>query len=675
MDKDRFIGKRLDGRYEIRELIGVGGMAYVYKAYDNIDNRIVAIKILKEEFSSNEEFLRRFKNESKAIAMLSHPNIVKVYDVSFGDLLQYIVMEYIDGITLKEFIARQGALRWKDAVHFVIQILRALQHAHDNGIVHRDVKPQNIMLLPDGVIKVTDFGIARFARSEHRTITDKAIGSVHYISPEQARGESTDEKSDIYSVGIILYEMLTGELPFEAENAVSVAIMQLQTEPKSPREINPEIPLGLEQITEKAMRKDRMKRYQSAAEMLCDLEEFRRDPDMVFDHNYFLDSEPTRIVRTPVDTVPTAGGVENDEEDGDEAPRKVPVMPILGGIAVALVAVLVVLGVLLIPRLFGGSSDSFPCPEFVGQEYEDVRNNDEYKDLNITVEQEYSADTPEGYISDQSPKAGRSIKRSQEIVITVSTGRKKVKVPDVTGESEAVGSSVLKSSKFKIGNHIEVIDKDIEKGNIVRTDPEAGTLVDEGTKVTLYISSGPEVKYGTVPSVIGHQLEDARELIEKAGFTVTVKDVDNTAPKGTVLDQSPAGEKKNVARGSEITLTVSTGTPPTKTVKINVKFDLNIHVIAALKGKSGKVKIEFSDGTVKETGIISYNGSTDISYSTKKTGKIEGTVYVQLSEDGITEWVPYLDIIVDPDNGSTSIHSIYPLPGEESSYPEGTDDN
>ncbi|MBQ3561957.1 MAG: serine/threonine protein kinase, partial [Clostridia bacterium] len=231
---DRFVGKRLDGRYEIREILGIGGMAVVYKAYDNVENRIVAIKILRKEYATNEEFLRRFKNESKAISLLSHPNIVKIYDVSFGDLIQYIVMEYIEGITLKEFIEREGSLSWKDAVYYTIQILRGLQHAHDRGIVHRDVKPQNIMLLPDGTIKVTDFGIARFARSEQKTITDKAIGSVHYISPEQARGETTDERTDIYSVGVILYEMLTGRLPFQADNAVSVAIMQLQREPQLP---------------------------------------------------------------------------------------------------------------------------------------------------------------------------------------------------------------------------------------------------------------------------------------------------------------------------------------------------------------------------------------------------------------------------------------------------------
>ena len=284
---DKFVGKRLDGRYEIKEIIGVGGMAVVYKAYDSIEDRIVAIKILKEEFASNEEFQRRFKNESKAIAVLSHPNIVKVFDVSFGDLIQYIVMEYIDGITLKEYIERNGVLPWSDAVNISIQILRGLQHAHDKGIVHRDVKPQNIMILADNTVKVTDFGIARFARNESKTITDKAIGSVHYISPEQVKGELTDEKADIYSVGVIMYEMITGTLPFEAESAISVAMMQLQAEPKLPTHLNPLIPLGLEQITMKAMQKDAANRYKTAAEMLHDLEQFKRDPEMTFKPTYF----------------------------------------------------------------------------------------------------------------------------------------------------------------------------------------------------------------------------------------------------------------------------------------------------------------------------------------------------------------------------------------------------
>ena len=282
---DRFIGKRLDGRYEIHELIGVGGMAYVYKAYDRVEGRWVAIKILKEEFSNNSDFLRRFRNESKAIAVLNHPNIVKVYDVSFGDQIQYIVMEFIDGITLKEYIEQEGTIRWQEAVHFTTQILMALECAHEKGIIHRDIKPQNIMLLQDGSIKVADFGIARFLQSETQTMTDKAIGSVHYIAPEQASGDYITDKADIYSVGVMLYEMLTGKLPFVADNAVSVALMQLQAKPVMPRELNPSIPRGLEQITMRAMEKNPVDRFQSAGEMLDDLDEFRRNPNIVFHYD------------------------------------------------------------------------------------------------------------------------------------------------------------------------------------------------------------------------------------------------------------------------------------------------------------------------------------------------------------------------------------------------------
>ena len=279
---DNYIGKRLDGRYEITELIGQGGMANVYKATDVLDNRIVAVKILKREFSESDEFLRRFRNESKAIAVLSHPNIVKIYDMGFSEKLQYIVMEYIDGITLKEYIDSERVLNWKDAVHFIIQILRALQHAHNRGIVHRDIKPQNIMLLTDGTIKVMDFGIAKFAREESMTATDQAIGTVHYISPEQARGDVTDEKSDIYSVGVMFYEMLTGQKPFDTDNPVSIAVMHIKNIPVRPRDINPNIPSGLEEIIMHAMEKDAENRYQTASDMIRDIEAFKQNNQIIF---------------------------------------------------------------------------------------------------------------------------------------------------------------------------------------------------------------------------------------------------------------------------------------------------------------------------------------------------------------------------------------------------------
>ena len=292
---DKNIGVILDGRYEVKKRIGVGGMADVYRAFDRLEGRDVAVKILKNEYTKNDEFLQRFKNESKAIAVLSHPNIVKVYDVSFGDRIQYIVMEYIDGITLKEYISHQHVIPWKEAVHFTVQILQALQHAHEKGIVHRDMKPQNIMLLQDGSIKVTDFGIARFSNNETRTMTDKAIGSVHYIAPEQARGDNTDGKADIYSVGVMLYEMLTGKLPFDADSAVSVAIMQMQSDPKPLREINDKIPEGIEEITLRAMRKDPKQRYANAGEMLEAIEIFRHNPSVSFRYSYFVDETPLQI--------------------------------------------------------------------------------------------------------------------------------------------------------------------------------------------------------------------------------------------------------------------------------------------------------------------------------------------------------------------------------------------
>ncbi len=567
---DRFVGKRLDGRYEIQEIIGVGGMAVVYKAFDNLENRIVAVKILKEEFTSNDEFLRRFKNESKAIAMLSHPNIVKVHDVSFGDLIQYIVMEYIEGITLKEFIEKEGSLRWKDAVHFTLQILKGLQHAHDKGIVHRDVKPQNIMVLPDGTIKVTDFGIARFARSDQRTITDKAIGSVHYISPEQARGEKTDEKADIYSVGVMLYEMLTGKLPFQADSAVSVAIMQLQRDPQLPTEINGSIPLGLEQITMHAMQKTPERRYQSASEMLCDLSQFRKDPALTFEYSYFVDNAPTKFVGSAADL-----DLDDTEEDTEEDTKeKNSIIPILAGIAVTLVVALIILAVIFIPKLLKGTGAEIECPNFVGQKIEEINSNEEYNEnFEFVNKWDHNEDYDYGVVYEQSETAGEKLKKDAEITLYISMGQSTKKVPDVYGKTESAAVSELKSSGFTTVVSEET-SEDVEKGLVIRTEPQRTEVVPEGAKITVYISSGKPTKEVKVPDVIGLKKDNAKKQLENEGLKVEIEEVQLTAddkfyPVGVVASQDPKTSSKEVPEGTTVKIYVCSG----------YKFDVEIDTL------------------------------------------------------------------------------------------------
>ncbi len=559
---ENFVGKRLDGRYELLEIIGVGGMAVVYKAFDNVEARTVAVKILKDEYMSNEEFIRRFKNESKAIAVLSHPNIVKVFDVSFGARVQYIVMEYIDGITLKQLIEQQGTLRWKDALNYTVQILRGLQHAHDHGIVHRDIKPQNIMVLSDGTIKVTDFGIARFARSEQKTLTDKAIGSVHYISPEQARGDNTDDKSDLYSIGVMLYEMLTGRLPFQAESAVSVAIMQLQRDPELPTSINGSIPEGLEQITMHAMQKNPAVRYQSASEMLCDLEAFKRDPSVTFEYAYYVDNEPTRYV-----------GDLNETTEKVSAKKKMKTMwlPIMAGITVTFVATLVILIATYLPGMLGKTPEE-PCPKFIGMMWDDIQKSDYAEKYEFTPVFEAS-DQATGTVISQSIAESHRIKSGQAITLTISSGAKQIIVPDVTGKSEEYGKAMLTESGF-VPEVVTVSDNDVAEGLVIRTSPEAKLSVPEGSTVTMYVSSGKATVKVSLPDCSGLSKADATKLLESKGLKVgNITEVDNTDKNysaGVVLSQTPAYEPgAQVGKGSAVDLKVSSGK-----FKVTVKIDL-----------------------------------------------------------------------------------------------------
>lgn len=642
--EDRFIGKRLDGRYEIHDLVGAGGMAYVYRAYDRVEDRWVAIKILKEELSGNSDFLRRFRNESKAIAMLSHPNTVEVYDVSFGDKIQYIVMEFIDGITLKEYIEQEGTIRWNEAVHFTVQILMALELAHSKGIVHRDIKPQNIMLLQNGTIKVADFGIARFLQSETMTMTDKAIGSVHYIAPEQARGDYITDKADIYSVGVMLYEMLTGRLPFVADNAVSVALMQLQAKPVMPREINPSIPRGLEQITMRAMEKNPIDRFQSAREMLNDLQEFRRNPNVVFNYDLQTGNVPYSPSRR-LDAYDTArftptydDNYEYEEELVRSRRQAKGAMVIKGIIAAALVVLLAVGGVWLMNNwetlIQGEVEEQLAVPQFEGMLYQDILANEEYTDnFTFTTTEGNDPDKQVGEILKQNPKSGIMVKKGREIELTVNGEIPKVQVPDVKNYTQADAIALLKEYNlaFKSEN---VPDDEIEVGKVVSTDPATGTEVAEGTVITLKVSTGPAAKKVKVPDNLQGQLRyNVTALLEDAGLTVgnTIWDDTSTLAKDTVISTNPSSGTE-VSEGATVDLVVSSGKGAAKDLAYAVPLPSGIDRDITLS--------VYRNGTQTETNTVNpnYSGTYTVSFtgtSGSETVVIEldGKKYLQLEFD------------------------------------------
>ena len=655
---DKYLNKRLDGRYEIREIIGVGGMAVVYKAYDIIEDKIVAIKILKDEFMGNEEFIRRFKNESKAIAMLSHQNIVKVFDVSFGDRIQYIVMEYIEGITLKEYIEARGSLIWSEAVSFTIQILKALQHAHDKGIVHRDVKPQNIMVMPDNAtIKVADFGIARFARSNQKTVTDMAIGSVHYISPEQARGDKTDEKADIYSVGVILYEMLTGKLPFDAESAVSVAIMQLQRDPQLPTEINASIPKGLEQITIQAMQKIPERRYQSAAEMLCELEIVKKDPYATFEHNYFIDSSPTRFV-DEMSSTPASAATVDDVEDTEEKNRLI--IPVLSGVAAALVIALVVLGVIFVPRLFGGTGAEIEYPNYVGKTMDDVKNDKDSENFIIKWEYEENNDYPQGTVFEQSPKAGKTAKKGAKLTLKVSQGLLRISVPDVYGQTESYAVSELKSKKM-IPKIEYITDESVESGLVVRTDPVRTEVVAENTTITVYVSTGKSSQLVDLPNVLKITEAKAKDYLLKAGLvpvfhTRDIKADDEYCPKGYVLSQTPdVSSTPQVTEGTNVVIEVSSGI---------IDFDLEFEDVPDdFIQNNTRISLWIDDGSkmLKESELLDLSRlGGKYKFKDLKTSdkKLFATIKLKNDTDG-ENYEEICDITIDPLEGTYKIVKDY----------------
>ncbi len=551
---DKYIGRILDDRYEIIELIGSGGMANVYKALCHRLNRYDAVKIMRDETAANTELRRRFRAESQAVAMLSHPNIVSVYDVSHSDDVEYIVMELIDGITLKQYLQKKSVLEPSEVLDFTIQIAKALEHAHSKGIIHRDIKPQNIMLLKDGMIKVADFGIASLENDMEET-KGETVGSVHYIAPEQARGQAPDARSDIYSLGIVMYEMLTGKLPYVGASDVEVAVKHMNTDPVSPREIVPEIPEELERICLKAMNSDINARYQTASELLSDLEQYKTQ---TLTAHMLEDSESVLI-------------------DSQEQPRRRQKSRRSQKIALSsgILAVLlfVIIGFVFLNGYF--LKDLFSDPvkvtvdNFVGRYYEDVINDKDYKkiyDFKVTfkvdLEHEY------GIILSQDPEAGRSKSvsdKGSKIVVelvcaaeTVDDQKRLLKVPDIVNHDREEAISMIQDAGFTYS--IEQAPSDsITKGYVISTEPVAGAAADEGSEIKIIISTGPQAVMTKVPQLKGLSKQAAIDKIESSNLSIgTISTADSDLDAGTVIDQNIAAGTQ-VEEHTKISITISSG--------------------------------------------------------------------------------------------------------------------
>ena len=587
---ENYIGRLLDSRYEILDVIGTGGMAVVYRALDHRLNRLVAVKILKDELSRNQEFRRRFHAESQAVAMLSHPNIVSVYDVSRSGDADYIVMELIEGITLKQYLEKKINLNWRETLHFSMQIAKALEHAHSRGIVHRDIKPHNIMILKDGSIKVADFGLARVGSAQN-TLTREALGSVHYISPEQAKGARVDNRSDLYSLGVVMYEMLTGRTPYDGETPVSVAIQHINGNARRPSELMPGIPLGLEQIVMRAMSANADDRYGSATEMLHDMEEFRKNPAITFYGGVAASETPKPasqrpgMTRTEAERYAAARAAKNpdgrtpEERRAERARREKELAEQkrrrnLTIAIVAAVAVFVILLVVLIVNLIGSGPDEPKDSEstsdiengevevesFIGMRLEDI-DPDDYPDLIVdvrNVKSDYSDEYEEGYVMAQNPKAGDMVKRGRTVTLTVSKGAEEKEMPRLENETETNAMKTLEA--LNLGLKIVVKDEnnsDVKQGSVVRTEPDAGEKLQKGQEVILYISLGqnnmPDLKNDTRSNA-----ETRLRALDIGLSIIFLEEESDNVEEGRVTRTDPAAGSQLKAKDT-VTVYISTG--------------------------------------------------------------------------------------------------------------------
>ena len=563
MDKmDKYLGTTLDDRYVIKKVIGSGGMAVVYRATDNRLKRSVAVKILRDELEADEEFRRRFQTEAQAVAMLSHPNIVSVYDVSHSEDVEYIVMELIEGVTLMQYMQKRGALGWKEALHFSVQIARALEHAHSKGIVHRDIKPQNVMILRDGTIKVADFGIAALeTRQEQRS--DQTVGSVHYIAPEQARGEQPDTRSDIYSLGVVMYEMLTGRMPYDGETAEQIALKHIAGVAEDPQKLNPEIPDELARITLKAMNADIKTRYQTATELLADLEEFRKQQAAA---GRAADSAgEDGGVFPDVDPIGRTGEMSRAKYARRRSrSRKVSILSGAVGVLVFMIAVFVFLWNYWLSDIFS-AAERVDLPSFVGEDYESVVNDSSYRGLyKFTVTYSIDPTVPEGRIISQDPEAGRSLMIVPEgisVTLTVSTGVREASVPNVVNKSYQEAVVELQNSGFKVERR-EAADESVTAEYVISTDPAPGESLAEGSTVFVTVSTGPSVQTMTMPNLVGRTEDEAISLINSSNLVYADSTyIESDQEKGTVIRQSIAAYEE-VEERTRIYIWVSTGRGP-----------------------------------------------------------------------------------------------------------------
>ncbi len=680
MDMDKYIGRLLDNRYEILEVIGTGGMAVVYKARCHRLNRLVAIKILRAEYTKDDEFRRCFHAESRAVAMLSHPNIVSVYDVSTTDEADYIVMELIDGITLKQYMEKKGTLNWKETLHFAIQIAKALDHAHSRGIIHRDIKPHNVMVLKNGSVKVTDFGIAR-VMSESNTLTKEALGSVHYISPEQAKGGRVDNRSDLYSLGVVMYEMATGRPPYDGETPVAVAIQHINSKATLPSVINPNIPGGLEQIIVRSMSNNPADRYPSAGALLTDLDEFRKNPTILFDYNNpDADIDAAMRMQPPkreTDEITPKPAVEHapvrtappKPRPAAGKPTRAPQKPVrhrevivetkaerskVTTIAIAACAVVAVIAIalLLYVVLSGGNTkdETIFAPNLVGQIYD---KNKDYGDVIVIVRDEpYSDQYQKGEIIEQNPQAGEEIKKGNTILITVSRGPelKGKTMPDLATSPQDQAKNYLNAMKLNLLFLTKTeTSSTIEKDSVIRTDPIAGEPLTEGQTVTLWISTGPQIVMGDLPKVVTYSESVAQHMLTEAGFhNVEIEWIESDEPKGTVLAQDPF-PKDGIKYDANtfVTLTVSKGkeivdTPPVvvpdNSVEVMIPLELQVVpnencVLTIWKGTELVAQREVFAGT--------------ISVEVKLWGEGLETFTAKLDDDAETTWLFQIDFTDD----------------------------